>query len=184
MLQVGLDLIFSFSLLRAPNSYTHTNAFGMFILFKLGAPGYTRKQAETVMRNTWQVSSWFTKHSSFTWAWGTPPPLPGTETIQFSTAQRFWYKYVCDCVYDSMKRETISKVDIPSCIWTVCEEPGNILWGDDERTSDEGALPEWETLTKLYLGLHSKEQVASKHCKMFFHSLGSIPSHWVFFALN
>lgn len=36
---------FSFSLLRVTNSYKHANAFGMFILLKLEAPGYTRKQA-------------------------------------------------------------------------------------------------------------------------------------------
>lgn len=36
---------FSFSLLKVTNSYKHVNAFRMFILFKLEAPGYTRKEA-------------------------------------------------------------------------------------------------------------------------------------------
>lgn len=45
----------------------------MFLLFKLEAPGYTRKQAWSVMRNTWQEASGFTKHSRFIWACGITP---------------------------------------------------------------------------------------------------------------
>ena len=73
LLQVWLDLIFSFFPLKITNSYQHANAFGMFILFKLEAPGYTRKQAQSMMKTTWQESSWFTKHLRFPWVEGTTP---------------------------------------------------------------------------------------------------------------
>lgn len=50
---------FSFSLLRVTNSYKHANAFGMFILLKLEAPGYTRKHAlecdEKHMSGVWLI---------------------------------------------------------------------------------------------------------------------------------
>lgn len=58
----------------------------MFILFKLEAPGYTRKQAQSMMRNTWQESSRFTKTQDLLGHEG-PHLNLGTEIIYFFRAK-------------------------------------------------------------------------------------------------
>lgn len=73
--------MFSFSLLTVTNSYKHANIFGMLILLKLEASGYTRKQAQSVIRNTWQESSGPTKHLRFTWARGATPQFRNRNII-------------------------------------------------------------------------------------------------------
>lgn len=165
--QVWLDLICSFSLLRATNSSQHANAFGMFILFKLEAPGYTRRQAQSMMRNTWQESSWFTEHSTVTWAWG-PHLILGTEVFR-SPQQRDFAK---ECYLRPSRRETIIQrrhvVGLVSSVWD-----WEYLRGCEDRGLNEGPGPDWGTLSNLWPGLSFIEQLVSQ-CHLLFHSLGPI----------